>query len=161
MQGSGPHRSRIAVINDDTVFLQLMHDLLQEEEGYEVLVCRVWDNAYAFVKETRPDLVILDIIIGGEEAGWKILNLLTLDPSTRPIPVIVCSAAIHSLHEHQPLLDQFGIRALPKPFDLDTLLPRPGDERTRRRSSLLPPPAAPRRLSVRSSSVSASRIRAV
>jgi len=115
-------RGRLAVINDDTVFLQLMHDLLEDEEGYEVLICREWDNVYQFVKDHRPDLVILDIRIGGEERGWTILELLTLDPQTRPIPVIVCSAAIHSLHEHQAWLDRFGICALPKPFDLDTLL---------------------------------------
>jgi len=115
-------RGRVVVMDDDTVFLQLMHDLLSENAALEVLICREWDNAYEFVKEHRPSLVILDVRIGGEERGWTILNLLTLDPVTRPIPVIVCSAAIQSLHEHQPWLDKFGICALPKPFDLDMLL---------------------------------------
>jgi CheY-like chemotaxis protein len=115
------HR-RLAIIDDDTAFLQLMHDLLEDEEQFEAIICREWDNAYAFVKEQRPDLVILDIRLGGEERGWTILNLLTLDPSTRPIPVIVCSAAIQSLHQHQSWLDKFGICALPKPFDLEMLL---------------------------------------
>ena len=114
--------ARIAVINDDTVFLELMRDLLEGEERYEVRVCKEWDGAYDFIKQERPDLIIQDIRIGGEEHGWTILNLLTLDPKTRPIPMIVCSAAIQSLHEHQEILDRYGIRALPKPFDLDTLL---------------------------------------
>jgi CheY-like chemotaxis protein len=113
---------RIAVVNDDTAFLDLMRELLQDEEGYAVTICKEKDNAYQFVKDHRPDLVILDIRMGGEESGWTILNLLTLDPITRPIPLIVCSAAIHSLQEHQELLDRFGITALPKPFDLDALL---------------------------------------
>jgi DNA-binding response OmpR family regulator len=115
-------RARIAIINDDTTFLDLMRDLLETEENFEVLICREWDHAYEFVKREHPDLVIQDIRIGGEEHGWTILNLLTLDPDTRPIPIIVCSAAIQSLHEHQEMLSKFGIRALPKPFDLDTLL---------------------------------------
>ncbi len=118
----GGHRKRIAVINDDTAFLDLMRDLLEHEGGYEVVIGREWGNAYEFVKREQPQLVILDIRISGEEHGWTILELLTLDPLTRPIPVLVCSAAIRSLHEHQPWLDRFGIRALPKPFDLDTLL---------------------------------------
>ena len=113
---------RIAVINDDTAFLDLMRELLEDEEGYEVSICRESDDAHEFVRKHRPDLVILDIRMGGEESGWTILNLLTLDPSTRPIPLIVCSAAVQSLQEHQELLDRFGITALPKPFDLDTLL---------------------------------------
>jgi CheY-like chemotaxis protein len=115
-------KPRIAIINDDTVFLDLMRELLEDEASYEVLICREWDGAYEFVKTQRPDLVIQDIRIGGEEHGWTILNLLTLDPDTRPIPMIVCSAAIQSLHEHQDLLTKYGIHALPKPFDLDTLL---------------------------------------
>ena len=115
-------RARIAVINDDTTFLRLMEELLRVEQGYTVGVCRQWQDAYGFVKEFRPDLVILDVVMNDEEAGWRILNLLTLDPQTRPIPVLVCSAAVRSLHDHQALLDRFGIRALPKPFDLDALL---------------------------------------
>ena len=113
---------RIAVINDDTAFLDLMHDLLETEGGYEAVICREWDDAHRFVKEQQPDLVILDIRISGEERGWTILNLLTLDPATRPIPVIVCSAAVQSLHEHQDLLNRYGIAALPKPFDIEALL---------------------------------------
>ena len=86
--------ARIAVINDDTAFLDLMRDLLETEGGYEAVICREWEDAHAFVKDQRPALVILDIRIGGEERGWTVLNLLTLDPETRRIPVIVCSAAI-------------------------------------------------------------------
>ncbi len=115
-------RALIAIINDDTHYLELMHDLLEEEEGYTVSVCKEADDAYEFVKQTRPDLVILDIRVGHEESGWMILNLLTLDPVTRPIPVIVCSAAIHSLQEHEELLQKYDCEVLPKPFDLDALL---------------------------------------
>ena len=114
--------ARIAVINDDTAFLDLMRDLLETEGGYETVICREWEDAHRFVKEQRPSLLILDIRIGGEERGWTILNILTLDPDTRPIPVIVCSAAIQSLHEHQDLLSKYGICALPKPFDVEALL---------------------------------------
>jgi CheY-like chemotaxis protein len=126
VRGDQP-RARIAVINDDTVFLRLMEELLRVEQGYAVGVCRQWQDAHEFVRDFRPDLVILDVVMSDEEAGWRILNLLTLDPETRPIPVLVCSAAVRSLHEHQALLDQFGIRALPKPFDLDTLLAAIGE----------------------------------
>ena len=83
-----------------------MRDLLETEGGYETVICREWEDAHRFVKEQRPSLLVLDIRIGGEERGWTILNMLTLDPDTRPIPVIVCSAAIQSLHEHQDLLSK-------------------------------------------------------
>jgi DNA-binding response OmpR family regulator len=114
--------ARIALINDDTAFLDLMHELLQQVEGYDVLICKESNDAYGFVKREQPDLVLLDIRMGGEERGWTILELLTLDPSTRTIPVIVCSAAIRQLQDHQPTLEQLGNDVLPKPFDLDVLL---------------------------------------
>src|SRR5262245_21012601 len=114
-------RPLVVVINDDTPFLELMEALLEGEEGYEVRVRREWNNAYAFVKELHPDLVILDVVMGNEERGWGILNLLTLDPETRPIPVIVCSAAVQSLKQHASTMERYGIRALAKPFDLEEL----------------------------------------
>ena len=115
-------RARIVLVDDDTAFLDLMRDLLEKIEGYEALVCKEGAQAHAFVKEARPDLVVLDIRMGNEEVGWTVLELLTVDPATQPIPVIVCSAAITELREHQPLLRRYRVEVLPKPFDLDALL---------------------------------------
>jgi CheY-like chemotaxis protein len=115
-------RARIALINDDTTFLELMCELLESYEGYEVLICKESDRAYQFVKEERPDLALVDIRMGGEETGWTLIELLTLDPATRPIPLIVCSAAVNQLHEQEPMLKEYNVAVLPKPFDLDALL---------------------------------------
>jgi CheY-like chemotaxis protein len=118
----GTARARIALVNDDTTFLELMRDLLEAEEGHEVLICKESGNAHRFVKEQRPDMVLLDIRMGGEERGWTILELLTLDPETSSIPVVVCSAALSNLRDHEPLLQKYGVGVLPKPFDLDALV---------------------------------------
>ena len=115
-------RARIAVINDDPALLELLRELLGVSEGYDVVTSAGGDQAHAFVKAHRPDLILLDIRMGGEERGWIVLELLTLDPETRAIPVIVCSAAVSSLAAHRPLLERYGVGALPKPFDLDALL---------------------------------------
>ncbi len=126
---------RIAVVNDDSDFLSLMHDLLEESEGYQVSVCKEGNHAYEFIKELAPDLVILDIRIGHQESGWMILELLTLDPRTRTIPVIVCSAAISDLQMHQPMLEQLGVDVLAKPFDLEMLLDKVSKALGRQRDS--------------------------
>ncbi len=119
MRDGVPH---IAVINDDTVFLRLMDELLRVHEGYRVSTCFVGSDGYKFVKELQPDLVILDLVFGEAVEGWRTLDLLTLDPSTRRIPVIVCSAATQLLHKHEEWLSQFDVEVLPKPFDLDVLM---------------------------------------
>jgi CheY-like chemotaxis protein len=94
MQAAMPNRVRVAVVDADTAFLDFMHDLLEAGGGYDVAICREWQDAHQFIKDQQPSLVILDIRIGNDDRGWAILELLTLDPATRPIPVIVCSAAI-------------------------------------------------------------------
>jgi CheY-like chemotaxis protein len=111
---------RIAVVNDDTDFLTLMAELL-EDRGWTAIIHREGEDAYQLLKRELPDLIILDIRMGNPEQGWTILELLTLDPEIRSIPVIVCSAAIDDLRKKQDWLHEKGISILPKPFDIDDL----------------------------------------
>jgi DNA-binding response OmpR family regulator len=112
--------ARIAVVNDDTDFLTLMSEVL-EEWDFEVVTIREAENAYSRLKADDPDLVILDIRMGSPEQGWTILELLTLDPATSHVPVIVCSAALDDLRSKEAWLRDHGISSLPKPFDIDDL----------------------------------------
>ncbi len=114
-------RARIAVIDDDTTFLQLMEDLLSGE-GYEVLVWKVANTAYDMVKRERPDLVVLDMRMERAENGWTILNLIKLDPETANTPVLVCSADAQALQAQAENFSRQDIRSLEKPFNLDDLL---------------------------------------
>jgi CheY-like chemotaxis protein len=110
----------IAVVNDDTVFLDMMAAVLRER-GWDVRVYREGDSAYFQLREIQPDVIILDIRMESPETGWTVLELLTLDPTTSAIPVIVCSAAIVDLRAHEEVLKKYGIAVLPKPFDVATL----------------------------------------
>lgn len=113
----------IAVVNDDTVFLKLMHDLLTDE-GYDVALHIEGSSAYQLVKQEMPDLVILDIRIEHPEPGWVTLDLIRLDPSTTRIPVLVCSADARQLREKAARLREMRCDTIEKPFDLDDLLAR-------------------------------------
>ncbi len=111
----------IAVANDDTDFLTLMSDLLTDE-GYRVSIHRVAKNAFAELKAAQPDLIVLDIHMETPEAGWTLLELLTLDPTLVATPVLVCSADVVALRAKAENLRAHGCDALEKPFDLDDLL---------------------------------------
>ncbi len=63
----------------------------------------------------RPDLVILDIRMEHQEAGWMVLDLMRLDPRTRDIPVIISSADHQALHEREAMLRPQGYAILEKP----------------------------------------------
>lgn len=112
-------RGRIAIIDDDAVFVELMRDLLAEGEGYEVLSAPNWLHSVEFVKETRPDLIILDLMLGRDQTGWAVLELLRSDPLLAEIPVIMCSAAEPALRK---CVGIGAIEAVAKPFDVDDLL---------------------------------------
>ncbi|HZU12415.1 MAG TPA: response regulator [Chloroflexota bacterium] len=111
----------VAVVNDDPAFLDLMNELL-EMEGYGSLVVREAPGAYDRLKAEHPDLVVLDIRMGGDNEGWQIAECLTLDPETKHIPIILCSAAVDELRQKMTWLQEHGVGALTKPFDLDDLL---------------------------------------
>ncbi len=114
-------RPLIAVVNDDTTFLQLMHDLLIDE-GYEVFIEKEHGNAPAAIRKHRPDLIILDIRMDHPESGMQILEVIRLDPTTVNLPVIVCSADHRFLRDKEALLREKHCDILEKPFDLNDLL---------------------------------------
>jgi CheY-like chemotaxis protein len=114
-------RQHIAVVNDDTIFLQLMDDLLSGE-GYDTTILKVSTEAFERIKELQPSLVIIDIWIQKADNGWELLNLIRLDPTTVDIPVIVSSTDIRDLEAKEPLLRSLNCDVLPKPFNLQTLL---------------------------------------
>ena len=112
---------RIAVVNDDTAFLQLMHDLLTEE-GYDPVICKEGDRAYEHIKQQQPRLVILDIRMEHPDTGWMVLECVRLDPETADIPVIICSADTQRIREKAAYLREHNCDILEKPFLLSELL---------------------------------------
>lgn len=111
----------IAVVNDDTTFLELMHDLLTSE-GYRTAIWKEGDMAYEMIKEHRPLLVILDIRMERPDTGWMVLELMRLDPETAKIPVIICSADTERIRAKEAYLREKACDVLEKPFLLEDLL---------------------------------------
>ncbi len=112
---------RIAAINDDTVFLDLLYELLTEE-GYEVHVLKEANSAFERVRELKPDAIILDIRMDHPVAGWQVLELIKLEPTLTNVPIVICSADLIALQERASHLQSKGCEILAKPFDLDDLL---------------------------------------
>lgn len=116
--------AHIVVINDTPQLLDLFVDLLSDE-GYRVTTDRFTmetGQLLASVKEQRPDLIVLDLIVNDEQLGWQFLQMLKMDRGTRKIPVIVCSAAVRLVTELQPHLQDMNVAVVLKPFDVDHLL---------------------------------------
>lgn len=114
-------KKNITVVNDHPEFLALLAEFLSEE-GYSVTALPKHQGAFEQIKSSKPDVIICDLIFDNIPAGWAVLDMLYLDPETRPIPVILCSAATRNIQEAVPSLAGKGIIWLEKPFELEKLL---------------------------------------
>ncbi len=111
---------RVLVIEDDPALREMLCEAL-EGEGYRALPS---DHPVAplDVQQLRPSLVILDLMLGGEPAGYSWLEALRAWHSTARLPVLVCSGYLApeapAAHRVQALANV----TVPKPFALDALL---------------------------------------
>ena len=79
----------ILVVDDSPTDRQYLSDLLAKN-GYKVSTAASADEAYAKVKQARPDLVLMDIVMPGQN-GFQATRVLASDESTKNIPIIICS----------------------------------------------------------------------
>jgi two-component system, OmpR family, response regulator MprA len=113
-----PH---VLVIDDDVSTRQVYRDAL-EEEGYRVTLLTSPDLEPEGGGTLVPDLILLDLRFRHQANGVRFLERLKGDPTTRPIPVLVCSAALQLLEDLYDPLAAWDCGALPKPFGLEELL---------------------------------------
>lgn len=116
-----PERPLIALVDDDTAIIDLLHELLTDE-GYRTICCLSADEAQAIIQRERPDMAIVDIRFQQTEAGWHVIEMVRRDPVTKDMAILVCSADTHFLIAQEQEIQRLNCAVLEKPFDLDTLL---------------------------------------
>ncbi|MFH1523519.1 MAG: GAF domain-containing protein [Chloroflexota bacterium] len=79
----------ILAIDDDAQVISLYERFLQPQ-GYEVVALADPTKAVERAQQLKPHAITLDIMMPGRD-GWAILTELKNNPSTRNIPVIICS----------------------------------------------------------------------
>jgi CheY-like chemotaxis protein len=114
-------RPRITVLNDNPEFLELMSAILDDDAGYDVVTFSEATTSVDDLVESRPDLVIVDLLLAGA-SGWEIVALSRADERLTDVPIIVCSADVASLRERAGELERVGnVHVLSKPFGIDEL----------------------------------------
>ena len=79
----------VLVVDDSPTDRQYLSDILAKN-GYKVTTAESAEEALAKVKQLRPDLVLMDVVMPGQN-GFQATRTLARDESTKHIPVIICT----------------------------------------------------------------------
>ena len=109
----------ILAVDDDADVAGLVEVIL-DQAGYRVATANDGAQALARVAESRPDLVILDLMMP-EMSGFTVLRHLRSNPETLGIPVLILTARV----TETDTTDAYALGAdvfLAKPFEPDELI---------------------------------------
>lgn len=81
--------NRILIIEDDKFLRELIAQKLAKE-GYEVLSSIDGEDGVKKIKDEKPELVLLDLILPNID-GFEVLSQIKNDQTTSQIPVIILS----------------------------------------------------------------------
>ena len=80
----------VLVVDDSPTDRQYLSDILAKN-GYKVTTAESAEEALAKVKQLRPDLVLMDVVLPGHN-GYQATRELSKDEATKNIPVILCTS---------------------------------------------------------------------
>lgn len=111
-------KTKILIIDDDADILDITRAFL-EAKGYGVTQARTGKEALKKVKSSKPNLILLDVMMPKMDGFW-LCRVLKSDPKFKSIPIIFLTAVddAQSRIEGQKC---GGDDYLTKPFDLDAL----------------------------------------
>ena len=80
---------KILLIEDEKIMIDLLKRKLNQE-GYDVVVALDGEEGLKLLKETKPDLVLLDIVMP-KLGGFEVMEEMNKDPELKKIPIIIVS----------------------------------------------------------------------
>lgn len=114
-------KRRILIVDDEESFARMVKLALEKTGLYEVEIETDPRKAVATTHRVRPDLILLDLILGRVDGGTVAAHLHKGRGGAR-IPIIFLTASIFSKEQPVGGLESGGFRFLAKPVSLQTLL---------------------------------------
>lgn len=109
----------VLVIDDDPLMIEMVKDFL-ESHGYHVIPARTGQEALAKAEISKPDVLILDVMMPGMD-GYETCRSLKQDARLSGVPVIMFTAST-DLKFNQRAFEAGADFCLSKPFEMDRFL---------------------------------------
>ncbi|RMH68467.1 MAG: response regulator [Gemmatimonadetes bacterium] len=114
-------KRRIFIVDDEDRVLELLRFGL-EMSGYEVISARDGGEALEKIQQTKPDIIVSDIMMPGLD-GYELCKILRENPETYLIPFIFLSAK-GQVPDKIKGINLGADEYMTKPFDVQELLAR-------------------------------------
>lgn len=115
-------RGRVLYVEDNAVNQSFMKHVFIRFSGVELLIAGDAEKGIPVIRQSRPDIVLMDINLPGM-SGLDALGVLKSDPDTAAIPVIAVSASAMP-RDVKAGLEAGFVAYYTKPLDVDALLSR-------------------------------------
>ena len=124
------------LLADDSITIQKVVELTFSDGEYRVLCVGNGAQALRKIAESRPDIVLLDVIMP-EKNGYEVCEAMRSDPATAGIPVLLLTGTFEPFDRRRA--DAAGADGhLTKPFESHTLVARVDELIAARRSGTRP-----------------------
>lgn len=105
---------KVLLVDDDSDIRTFVRTVL-EENNYDAIEAANGEEGYKKVKDEKPDLIILDVLMP-RQSGIKMYRLLKINDELKSIPVIIFSAiSKRTFLRSQEALAEFGGEKVPEP----------------------------------------------
>ena len=105
---------KVLVVDDDPD-VRLFSVTVLEENGFTPLEAANGEEGLKMIKQEKPDLVILDVLMP-RQSGIRLYRELKTDKSLKNIPIIILSGiAPKTFLRSQKALTEFGGKEVPEP----------------------------------------------
>lgn len=114
------NRPAILIVDDESEVREVVGEALSE--SYRIMFAKNGDDAIDIAKKTKPDLIVLDLLMPGKD-GFSVCRTLRENFSTNRTPIVILSAKNDPLNRIEALragADDF----VGKPFHPEELLIR-------------------------------------
>jgi len=115
-------KRKVLLVDDDNELVELMTKVLEDDGRFEVRMAGNGFDAGMMVKEYRPDLIVLDVMLP-DINGKEVCHRVRADSTLEDVRILCISGLIEEDKVHELRLsgaDDF----MPKPFELDALIER-------------------------------------
>jgi excisionase family DNA binding protein len=115
-------KRKLLIVDDDENLVELMSDVFQSDGRFDIKTANNGFDAGMLVKEFRPDLVILDVMLP-DINGKEVCQRVRMDPTMEMVKIICISGMVEQ-DKINELRAAGANDFMNKPFEVDKLLER-------------------------------------